>query len=242
MLKVEYVPIDEIEAYPGNAKIHTGEQIEQIKKSIQEFGFNDPLGIWHGEIVEGHGRLIAAKELGYTEIPVIKLDDLTDEQRRAYALVHNQTTMNTGFDIELLSMELDGIESFDMSVYGFETLTEGVLPEEKYIEKTDIPQYEPSDEHWEINDLYDDRKTQKLIEGIKESEIADDIKNFLILAAHRHTKFSYKKIADYYASAPQDVQRLMENSALVIIDFDNAIKNGYTTLDRLAGEYTDDET
>ena len=119
-LKIEYIPICEIKAYPNNAKIHTPEQIEQIKKSIQEFGFNDPIGIWHGECVEGHGRLIAALELGIEELPIIRLDNLTDEQRKAYTLVHNKLTMNTDFDFSILEMELDSITDIDMGDFGFD--------------------------------------------------------------------------------------------------------------------------
>lgn len=121
-LKIEYVPITELRTYPNNAKIHTEEQIEQIKASIQEFGFNDPVAVWNGELVEGHGRLIAAQELGFEELPVIRLDGLTDEQRRAYALVHNKLTMNTGFSFELLEMELESID-MDMEVFGFDVDT-----------------------------------------------------------------------------------------------------------------------
>lgn len=96
-LKVEYIGIDQVKPYENNAKIHTPEQIDQIKKSINEFGMNDPIGITGQDniIVEGHGRLIACKELGMREIPVIRLDHLTEEQRKAYTLIHNQTTMNT---------------------------------------------------------------------------------------------------------------------------------------------------
>lgn len=118
-LKIEYVPIDSIEPYPGNAKLHTPEQIEQIKKSMQEFGNIDPVGIWHNEIVEGHGRYQAAKSLGYETIPVIRLDSLTDEQRRAYGLIHNQLTMNTGFDLEALQIEFESINGIDMSEFDF---------------------------------------------------------------------------------------------------------------------------
>lgn len=122
-LKVEYLPIEEVKPYKNNAKIHTPEQIDQIKKSIEEFGMNDPIGIWSKEniIVEGHGRLLACQELGYKEIPVIRLDDLTDEQRRAYTLAHNQLTMNTGFDIDILTEELENL-SIDMSEFGFEDI------------------------------------------------------------------------------------------------------------------------
>ena len=119
-LQVDYIPIEQLKPYEKNAKIHTPEQIEQIKKSIQEFGMNDPIGVWGKDnlIVEGHGRLQACKELGMKEVPVIRLDDLTDEQRRAYTLVHNQTTMNTGFNMNILADELDNID-IDMSELGF---------------------------------------------------------------------------------------------------------------------------
>lgn len=117
-LTITRMNIEDIKTYPNNAKIHTAEQIEQIKRSISEFGFNDPIAIWHGEIVEGHGRYIAAKELGFKTVDVIKLDDLTDQQRKAYALVHNKLTMNTGFDLDVLEDELQTIET-DMEVYGF---------------------------------------------------------------------------------------------------------------------------
>lgn len=124
-LKVEYLPIEDIKPYKNNAKIHTPEQIEQIKASIEQFGMNDPIGIWSKDniIVEGHGRLIACQELGYEEIPVIRLDELTDEQRKAYTLAHNQLTMNTGFDIDILNQELADI-SIDMQEFGFEEIEE----------------------------------------------------------------------------------------------------------------------
>ena len=120
-LRIEYIPIEDIKPYENNAKLHPQEQIQQIKNSIIEFGFDDPIAIWKDNIIiEGHGRLIAAQELGYKEIPVIRLDNLTDEQRRAYTLVHNKLTMNSGFDIEMLNIELGGIDSIDMSDFGFE--------------------------------------------------------------------------------------------------------------------------
>ena len=119
-LKIEYVPIDSIKPYERNAKLHPQEQIEQIKESIRQVGFRDPIGIWHGEIVEGHGRHIAAKELGMETVPVIKLDDMTDEERRAYMLIHNQTTMNSGWDFTLLEEEISGLD-MDLSAFGFDT-------------------------------------------------------------------------------------------------------------------------
>ena len=119
-LQVEYVPISTIKPYKRNAKLHPQEQIEQIKTSMQEFGNIDPIGVWHDEIVEGHGRYEALKQMGVKEIPIIRLDDLTDEQRKAYALVHNKLTMNSDFDLALLDTELAEIETIDMTLLGFD--------------------------------------------------------------------------------------------------------------------------
>jgi ParB-like chromosome segregation protein Spo0J len=120
-LQVEYVSIDEIKTYENNAKLHPAEQIEQIKESIKEFGFNDPIAIDKDNvIIEGHGRYIACKELGITEVPIIRLNELSDEQKRAYMLVHNKLTMNTDFDIELLNDELENIFDIDMSKFDFD--------------------------------------------------------------------------------------------------------------------------
>jgi len=120
-LEIEYVPIDSITPYDGNSKLHPPEQIEQIKRSIELLGFDDPIAVWkNGEIIEGHGRLMAAQELGMTEVPIIRLDSLTDEQRRAYALIHNKLTMNSGFDMEKLNIELAQIQEIDMGAFDFE--------------------------------------------------------------------------------------------------------------------------
>lgn len=120
-LKIEYLSPDELKPYSNNAKEHPAAQIEQIKRSIIEFGFKDPIAIWNdNEVIEGHGRLMAALEMGIKSIPVIRLDDLTDEQRRAYMLVHNKLTMNSDFNVDLLSIELDDITNIDMGQFGFD--------------------------------------------------------------------------------------------------------------------------
>lgn len=137
-LQIERMSLDEIKTYPNNAKIHTAEQIEQIKESIRSFGFNDPIAVWHNEIVEGHGRFIAAQELGFKEIDVIRLDELSDEQRRAYMLVHNKLTMNTGFDMELLEFELENID-MDMAQFGFDEDDFGLADDKEVIED-DVPE------------------------------------------------------------------------------------------------------
>lgn len=120
-LKIEYVDINTIKPYKNNAKKHPQEQIDQIKKSIQEFGNNDPIAVWNNEIVEGHGRYLALQELGGGTIPIIRLDELTDEQRKAYTLVHNKLTMNSDFDFNILDSEIAELD-IDMSEFGFDSI------------------------------------------------------------------------------------------------------------------------
>lgn len=120
-MKIEKVALTKIKMYENNAKKHPQEQVEQIKKSIQEFGNNDPIAIDENNvIIEGHGRYLALKQLGYKTAECIRINDLTDEQKRAYILVHNKLTMNTGFDADKLAQELEKIKSIDMKAYDFE--------------------------------------------------------------------------------------------------------------------------
>lgn len=122
-MQIEKVKIEDLKAYENNAKIHTSEQVEQIKSSILEFGFNDPIAIDEDNtIIEGHGRLMALIELGYEKVDCIRLSHLTDEQKRAYILVHNKLTMNTDFDFNILDSELAKIENIDMAQYEFEDI------------------------------------------------------------------------------------------------------------------------
>lgn len=121
-LKIEYLPVSALKPYKKNARKHQDADVQTIVESIKEFGFDDPIGVWGKDnlIVEGHGRLLAAKKIGMIEVPVIRLDHLTDEQRRAYALAHNKTTENSEWDFDLLNGELDDIFDIDMSQFGFD--------------------------------------------------------------------------------------------------------------------------
>ena len=123
-MKIEKVPLGQLTPDPDNAKEHTPKQIAQIKASIERFGNNDPIAVWGKDnlIVEGHGRYEALKALGYKEAEIIRLDRLTDEERRAYALAHNQLTMNTGWLDGILEKNLDAIESIDMADFGFDVV------------------------------------------------------------------------------------------------------------------------
>ncbi|KKW10250.1 MAG: ParB domain protein nuclease [Candidatus Gottesmanbacteria bacterium GW2011_GWB1_49_7] len=122
-LNIEYVPLKDIVPYENNAKLHPRPQIEQIKASIAEFGMNDPIAVDEKTlvIIEGHGRLIACKELGYIEIPIIRLGHLSKVKQDAYRIAHNKLTMNSDFDIEALEAEMWALhsEDFDLALTGF---------------------------------------------------------------------------------------------------------------------------
>lgn len=120
-LEIVYLPVDALEAYEGNARDHGQEDVEAIKKSIEKFGFDDPIGIWsdHNVIVEGHWRLMAAKALGMKEVPCIRLDHMTDAERKAYGLAHNKTAELSKWNFGKLEMELSGLGEFNMGDFGF---------------------------------------------------------------------------------------------------------------------------
>lgn len=123
-LEVREMAVADLVPYANNAKKHPREQIDQIAESISEFGNCDPIAVWHNEdgeaeIVEGHGRVMALKQLGIETAPVICLDHLTDEQRRIYTHVHNQTTINSGFDEQALIEDMDNLNA-DWEALGFE--------------------------------------------------------------------------------------------------------------------------
>lgn len=127
-LKIEYLPIGDLKPYEKNAKKHEDADVQTIVASIKEFGFDDPIGVWGEEnlIVEGHGRLLAAKKFGMETVPVIRLDHLTDEQRRAYVLAHNKTAENSEWDFDILPDELESIVDIDMTQFGFEISSEEI--------------------------------------------------------------------------------------------------------------------
>ncbi|WP_307739359.1 ParB N-terminal domain-containing protein [uncultured Parolsenella sp.] len=129
--RYEMVPVAELVPYDGNAKEHTNAQIDAVKASMSQLGFGAPLVCWHNddgrpEIVAGHARAIAAKQLGIERVPVVFRDDWTDAQRRAYTLADNQTTMMTGWDDDQLAYELDTLaDEFDMGDFGFDAEAHG---------------------------------------------------------------------------------------------------------------------
>lgn len=117
-IKIEYLPIKDLKPYERNQRKHADYDISQIMVSIQKYGFNDPIGIWSDKniIVEGHGRLAAAKKLHMKEVPVIRLDHLTDEQRKEYAIIHNKTAELSEWDFDLLAEDIPTLDFSDFDI------------------------------------------------------------------------------------------------------------------------------
>lgn len=120
---IEHWAIERLIPYSRNARTHSDAQVAQIAASIREFGFNAPILVdGAAGVIAGHGRLLAARKLGLSTVPVIVLDHLNENQKRAYVLADNQLTVNAGWDDELLRLELQALADadYDTSLIGFE--------------------------------------------------------------------------------------------------------------------------
>jgi hypothetical protein len=245
-LQVQYLAIDDLATYGNNSRTHSDAQILQIQKSIKEFGFTNPLLITKdNSIIAGHGRLAAAKELGLKSVPTIVLSNLTKKQQQAYVIADNQLALNAGWDLDILKLEMESLINldFNVDVLGFDdTFLDELMPknllddagggENPYTMTIEAPTYEPSDEKPPVSALISLEKTSQLIEKIQASSVSEDEKKFLLLAAERHTVFDFSKIANYYAHSNEEMQALMEDSALVIIDYNKALQDGFVQINK----------
>ena len=120
-LKILYRPVNDLIPYANNARTHSEEQVNQIASSIKEFGFNNPILVdEQGGVIAGHGRLKAAKKLGLKVVPTIELSGLSDPQKKAFILADNRIALNSGWDIDLLRIELQELQDTDLApVTGF---------------------------------------------------------------------------------------------------------------------------
>lgn len=120
--QIEMKAVEVLKPYSGNARSHSKKQIQQIADSIRRFGFTNPVLISdQDEIVAGHGRVMAAKQLGISMIPTLRLSNLSDEERRAYVIADNKLALNAGWDTEILAIELQALIDidFDVTLTGF---------------------------------------------------------------------------------------------------------------------------
>jgi len=146
--QIEEWDIERLSPYENNAKLHPDSHIEQIANSIEEFTFLDPVAVdENGEILEGHGRLLAAKKRGDSTIPVIQVTGLSDAQKVAYRLAHNKLTMNTGFDPEMLKIDFEFLQDsdFELSLTGFGELELSDLKDDDIINSYDWDSLEDAD-------------------------------------------------------------------------------------------------
>lgn len=123
-LKIEYIAVEDLKPYEKNNKKHEDFDIGEIAKSISKYEMIDPVGIWGKDntIVEGHGRVLACKQLGIGKVPCIRLDHLTDEQRREYAIVHNKSQELALYDFDNLADELADLDLSDFDFdFGIDT-------------------------------------------------------------------------------------------------------------------------
>jgi ParB-like chromosome segregation protein Spo0J len=126
-LEVAYIATTDIIPYANNPRTHSDQQVAQVAASIKEFGFNNPILLdEHNGIIAGHGRLAAAQKLGMSLVPTITLEGLTEAQRKAYIIADNKIALNSGWDDELLRIELEILSDsgLNLDVLGWEVLPE----------------------------------------------------------------------------------------------------------------------
>jgi len=251
----EIVSVTDLKPNPENPNRHPAEQIELLAKIIQKNGWRERIIVstLSGMIVKGHGRYQAAILAALSQVPVeyqhyeTKADEvkdlIADNKIAELSIIDNKIAA------ELMKKIMGSDEDFltDLAYYGYkDSELKELFPDievdsdenylEGYSQKIKSPIYEPKEEKPLIKDLFDDSKSQELINEIEGSNLPGDIKNFLVMAAGRHTVFNYGRVAEYYAHAEADVQALMENSGLIIIDFKRAIELGYVKLSEEIGK------
>lgn len=242
-------------SHPRNYREHPPEQLEHIVKSIQENGIYRPIVVARDNIIlAGHGVVKASLKLGLKSISIYPLD-IDSESPAALKLLtgDNEISRLGVIDNKMLLdilTEITEQHETDLIGTGFsaDTLVD-LLPEDPendkseeattpYSPKIESLTYEPKNQKPAIAELFDLSKTKKLMFKIKSSKLSQVEKDFLMLAAQRHCVFDYQKIADFYAHSTPLMQSLMEDSALVIIDFDKAIQHGYVRLtDEIKKQY-----
>jgi len=229
----QQVKINQVKGNPSNPRIIKNDKFKKLVKSIQEFPEMlklRPIVVDEDMMVlGGNMRLKASKEAGLKEVWIDVAEGLTEEQKKEFIVKDN-----VGFgewEWDMLANEWDSVQLADWGLDVWENQDDAIVEDDDtYTRKIVAPTYEPKNEKPVITDLINQYKTNELISKIESSNISKEDKIFLTQAAFRHTVFDYSKTADYYSHSSKEVQELMEDSALVIIDFDKAIEKGYVKL------------
>lgn len=231
-MQTQLVSISKVKPNQDNPRIIKDYKFKKLVQSIKDFPQMlelRPIVVNEENIVlGGNMRLKACQEAGLKEVHIIQAKDLTEAQQREFIIKDN-----VGFgewDWDLLANEWDTEQLEEWGLDGFPFEEEDLLDDNPYTSKIDSPEYEPTGEKPQIKDLYNDEKTKELIKDIENTSISKNDKEFLKKAAQRHIVFDYSKIAEYYCHADKEVQSLMEDNALIIIDFKKAIQQGYVQL------------
>jgi len=250
------MPVEELVKHPKNPNTHTPKQIELLAKIIKLQGFRSPIVISKrsGFIVKGYGRLQSAIKAGLKEVPVDIQSYESEAEEYADMIADNRiaelSEMNTDTLLDLIG-ELEEVD-FDVDLTGFEEYDidqmikdvseegkkeEGGYLDIEYTQKIKAPNYEIKGEKPNIEELCDTEKYDSLISEIDKSGLTEEQKKFLKISAARHIVFNYEKIAEYYAHQEKEAQEHMENSALVVIDFDKAIEKGFSSFSEEMRKY-----
>ena len=227
-MKVESKLIKDLTPATYNPRQISTKQYKDLKASIEKFSLVDPIIINKDlTVIGGHQRLKVCKELKHVEIDCVVLD-LSKEEERELNIRLNKS--GGEFDMDILANEFDVENLVD---WGFKHVELGLnidKIDENYTRKIKTPHYEPRNIKPELSKLVDERKQKELLKKIQKSNVDNETKEFLIKASQRHLVFNYSNIADFYAHSDSETKELMEQSALVIIDFDSAIKNGFVEM------------
>lgn len=180
-LKIVYRPLKDLTPYASNARTHDDRQVLQLVASIEEFGWTNPILIdEHGEIVAGHGRVLAAEQIGIASVPTITLSGLSDAQKAAYRIADNRLPLNAGWNGELLKLEIEALQDveFDVGLLGFSDLELG-----------DILGVEPDDpsDHWVGMPAFDQENNNGVRQLIVHFETDADVALFAQLVQQQIT-------------------------------------------------------
>ena len=228
-VEIVYRPVADLHPNPKNPRKATPEAIANLAESIKgNPGYFEMRPVIVSDrtgelvIIDGEQRTKAAKLLGWDVVPTILKGGLTEAQEDEI-LIKGNTHAGIWDEKKLKAWEKEQLQTWGVVAWK-------PTKEEKYTRKIESPIYVPKGDKPEVGELYDDAKTQELQERIAAAKVPPEVKKFLMAAATRHIVFNFEKIAEYYAQSSKAVQKLFEDSALVIIDFNDAIGGGYVKM------------